>query len=520
MPVDSARNDYEIALPIWRRISDCYAGEQTIRGARERYLPRPNPDDPDANTRYEQYILRASFLNVVRRTLKGLVGLCFRRDPNLVAPIDFQPIFENADGTGKSIIQQAKLATRFVIGFGRAGMFVDYPNVPKPTTKKQLADGEIRPTVKIYNPEKVINWQTAIRGGLRVLSLVVIKEQYLIQSDGFTHSYGDQYRVLTLEDLLPTTGDEAIDNAPDVGTYMVRIFRKNVGKEFTRDSSGNIIPDETYRPTDGDGKPWTVIPFIFIGCEDNDPDIDDAPMGDLANVNIAHWHNSADYEESVYIIGQPTPYFTGMTELWYNKVLQGKVQLGSRRAIPLPPNSAAGLLQALPNSMAHEAMLHKEAQMIAIGANLIDSSKAPRTATESLIDDTNESSVLDTCGNNVSDAFQLALHWCAMYMGLDVPDSPGLIFNINTDSNLVNMTPQERQQLMMEWQGSAITWDEYRNALAKAGIATTDNATALTLIKENPPPPPSTMPKPVAPTDGNNNNEGGDPAINSQGSGN
>ncbi|MBL1368232.1 DUF4055 domain-containing protein, partial [Acinetobacter baumannii] len=106
------------------------------------------------------------------------------------------------------------------------------------------------------------------------------------------------------------------------------------------------------------------IPFMFVGSHNNDPEIDNPPMYDLAELNIAHYRNSADYEEAVYMMGQPTYWFSGLTKEWIKEVLGGKIQLGSVGGVLLPANSSAGLLQPTPNTMAKEAMDQKENQMV------------------------------------------------------------------------------------------------------------------------------------------------------------
>ena len=59
-------------------------------------------------------------------------------------------------------------------------------------------------------------------------------------------------------------------------------------------------------------------------------------MYDLAVLNIAHYRNSADYEESCFVTGQPTVWASGLTEAWVEDVLKGELRLGSFGGIPLP----------------------------------------------------------------------------------------------------------------------------------------------------------------------------------------
>jgi hypothetical protein len=98
----------------------------------------------------------------------------------------------------------------------------------------------------------------------------------------------------------------------------------------------------------------------------------------FAASNMAHYRNSADYEEAVYHAWAADAWFSGLTEQWVSDVLNGAIQLGSRAAhsSACPSTRSAGLLQpTLPNTLAKEAMDQKEAQMLALGAKLVEGSQ-------------------------------------------------------------------------------------------------------------------------------------------------
>ena len=129
--------------------------------------------------------------------------------------------------------------------------------------------------------------------------------------------------------------------------YTVRIWRK-----FSHDPHAKyILADEIVV-----GIPF--IPFAFVGAVNNDAQPDTPPMLDLANLNLAHYRNSADFEESAFVMGQPQLVITGVTEDW--KTEQGLVTFGARGALVLPIGGDAKLLQVSPNTLAKEAMLDNE----------------------------------------------------------------------------------------------------------------------------------------------------------------
>lgn len=441
----------------WDLISDCLAGSRRIKTRGDMYLPRPNADDvSEANlARYACYLDRAVFYNVTKRTMGGLVGQIFARDPIIEVEPELQVIIDDATGSGVPIIQLSKLISKYVVGHGRCGLWIDYPRTDGPITKAQ--QGEIRPTITPYRPNKIINWDEIVRGGLRILSLVVLEEPYVKTNDGFLKTFGIQYRVLRL------TG----------GVYTVALYRDSNLQEQA----------SIYTPVDASGKTLDKIPFIFIGPETNDTEINEPPMYDLAELNVAHYRNSADYEESAYIVGQPTPYFAGLSESWVSQVMGGKVQLGSRAAVPLPVGGTAGLLQAQPNTLPFEAMKHKERQMVALGAKLVETADIQRTATETSIDYSNETSILGAAADNVSDAFVRALRFCAAFIG----SSDIVKYQLNTEFDLLKLSPQERQEVIAEWQAQALTFSEMRENLRRAGVATLPDEKAKQEIKDNPP---------------------------------
>ncbi len=463
--VSFVKKELKLLLSLYYLIRDCIDGEVKIKAGKTKYLPQPNAEDEseENQARYKAYIERAVFYNVTARTLKGLVGQVFLRDPVIEVPSLLKIVEEDANGGGVSLTQSAKKAVAFVLAHGRAGLFVDYPATEGVASRAQLEAGDIRPTVNIYEPWRVINWRTTTRGAKEILSLVVLSETYVASDDGFEAKEAEQFRVLRLGKSLENV-EAGIDESEDV--YTVEIWQK---------SGGKFGIAETYQPRDSSGALLKEIPFTFIGAENNDVEIDNPPLYDLASLNIGHYRNSADYEESCFIVGQPTPYFAGLTEEWVNKVMKGVVTLGSRAAVPLPEGGTAGLLQAESNTMPYEAMQHKERQMVALGAKLVEQTTVQRTATEADLEATSENSTLSSSAKNVSAAYKWGLEWCAEFVG--VP-ATGIKFELNTDFDIANMTPQERQQTISEWQAGAISFSEMREGLRKAGVAKLDDKKA------------------------------------------
>src|SRR5215470_14867153 len=83
MDVSSTHPDYGAAAPQWSRARDVIAGEDAVKAAGEKYLPRL---DSQSEEEYAAYKARASFFAATARTLEEYLDIIFRRAPVLSLP--------------------------------------------------------------------------------------------------------------------------------------------------------------------------------------------------------------------------------------------------------------------------------------------------------------------------------------------------------------------------------------------------------------------------------------------------
>ena len=97
---------------------------------------------------------------------------------------------------------------------------------------------------------------------------------------------------------------EPLDSDPfDVEHCMyhrVLLLVEGVYTQRLYDENNKLVSDDIV-PRKSNGSTWDVIPFEFIGSVNNDETSDKAPLYDIAEVNIAHYRNSADYEDPVLL---------------------------------------------------------------------------------------------------------------------------------------------------------------------------------------------------------------------------
>lgn len=535
------RSETSALLSVWFMIKDAIEGETAIKGEygtraeyykspffktsqARTYLPQPNPLDKSKGNieRYKQYVIRAVYYNFCKRTRDGLVGQVFLRPPVVKKPSELNCLDNNADGKGLQLVQVAKRLTQSTLSYGRAGLLTDFPQTSGPLTPQQIADQGIQPTVVPYYPWQITNWATKMRGAQRVLSLVVLQETVVNEVDDFAVAETIQYRALRLD---PTTNEYYQEiHIPKANSGVVAKntqVQYDVTKVYPKDHSGAAIK---------------TIPFTFVGSDANDYEPDQPPMYDLCSLNIAHYRNSADYEESCFMVGQPTPVITGVTKYWVDTVLNGRIDLGSRGSISLPEGADAKLLQAEPNTMPKEAMAQKEEQALALGAKLVQNHKTVRTATEVMVDTTSETSTLHNVANNVSAAMEQALRWACMFIGVTPAETtdPGaadnqpsdtnnvVVYKLNTEYELTRMNANDRLAVIKIWQAGGIAWPEMRSVLKVDGTASMDDDEAYDLVQEEkaaatltttPIADPLQAPEPTAPENDPTNNPAPKPAA-------
>lgn len=459
--VDFVLEEVENMRPLWAVVRDCLDGQEAVKARGTTYLPMPNPLDtsPENRERYYAYKKRGIFMNFTQRTLQGMTGAVFGKDAEAILPDALMPLYNNVDGGAVTLDQQAKQVLSDVISVGRCGLLTDYPTRDKPASRADVSNGRVRPVIQFYFAEDIINWRYEIKDSIRILSLVVLRESYIAEDDGFKKDMKPQWRVLRLEK----------------GKYTVTLYRKDESGAFAK-VGGTVTPKQS------NGQPFDYIPFEFVGSSNNDAGIDPAPLLDLANLNIGHYRNSCDFEEMVHLLGAPTPVITGLDQDWVDNVLKGRIVLGSTVALPLPEGCDAFLLQIDESQLALSAMEHKERQAVALGARLVQNAKVQRTAKEAGMEEASEQSLLLSAAKNVNSAYKRALTSAARFAGAPITDDIG--YNLNTDFDILRLDSQGRAQLLAEWQRGAITFGEYRSILRRAGVATLDDEEAQEALDE------------------------------------
>lgn len=314
---------YNNMVGKWKKCRDIFEGSEVVKAAGSAYLPRLTNQSDDE---YNAYKERALFYPITGKTVSALVGLAVYRDPFLKYPDLMAPYFK--DTGGLQFYEYWCQAIQELLLLGRYGVLCDAP----------AGGGE--PYLSAYCAESIINWQTDESGNLTMV-LLVESTYERSTTDEFTLTETMGYRALRLVN----------------GEYEVEIYNAE-GVSVSK-------KNPTYR-----GKTLSYIPFFLANPYGISGTVVKPSMLDIVNINISHYHSSADLEHGRHFTGLPTPVAIGVDA---DTILK----IGSMTAwvIPDPQGDAKYLeftgqgLQSLEN-----AMKEKQSQLASMSARFIDNS--------------------------------------------------------------------------------------------------------------------------------------------------
>jgi hypothetical protein len=461
MAVETTHEEYDEYKPQWERMRDCIEGQDAIHAAGTKYLPKLDGqgssvyltnDGGLSNTEYAAYVKRALFYNASARTIDGLSGMVFRKEPVSELPPAMEPYMDSITLDGLSLQGFAEQIVEDILAVGRCGILVDYPRIESDALTVAQAEAlNIRPFLKHYTAESIINWRTRENGNKLQLSQVRLMEEVEEVNGDFDSVCIGQIRVLDLD---------------DAGYYRQRLYRQK--QDATQKKEWEQFGPDMY-PTMR-GVKMREIPFFFVGVKNNSPDIEEPPLLDLADANLSHYRTTADLEHGAHYTALPTAVIVGMQD----EAGGGDFFIGSRAAWLLrDPNAKAFFLEFTGRGLgALEARLAaKEQYMAALGARMLAPDKKGIEAAETArIRGNGEASVLSSIAQSVSMSIEKALAVYRDWLGI----SGDIKFDLNTDFLPTIMDAQTIRELVSAWQQGAIGFTDLVHNFKRGEIVEAD----------------------------------------------
>jgi hypothetical protein len=459
VPVNSTHPDYDANLIAWQRARDVIAGEDAVKTAGVKYLPRL---DSQTDDEYTAYKARAAFFNATARIADGYVGRIFRREPTFKLPDASAGIgraldtfVADADLLGTPLTAFAKNVAHDVITVGRAGSLVDWEDL-----------SEKRAYAVMYETEQIINWHTERVNGRNVLTLVVLKEHGSnkqqttpnaeVLADGhqddFRPEHVEQIRVLK---LVP--GSTPAADGSNSWSYQVEIWQQQRGK--TKRSKAEWVIVETRTPLRL-GKPLPLIPFVFHGPKHSLPKVDKLPLADVIAVNLDHYRLNADYKHGMHFTALPTAWVSGFDKT-------SNLRIGSSTAwVAETPGATAGFLEFHGQGLStfERAMTQDEQLMAVLGSRMLEEQKrVGETAASIELRQSGENSVLSAVSLSISDSLSHVLRWVYWWNSTEpTPEAIGdktVLMTLNSDFSLKGMASDEINAVVAAWKAGAISRD-------------------------------------------------------------
>jgi hypothetical protein len=194
-------------------------------------------------------------------------------------------------------------------------------------------------------------------------------------------------------------------------------------------------------------------------------------LSDLTDINIGHYRNSADYEDSIWYAGQAQPWMSGVDENHIQLINDNKIYSGSRQLMPVPAGESFGYASAPPNPLVRQAMLDKVELAKALGARFIQPGGVAKTATQAAGEMKVANSILSLISANVSEAYVKSIGFVGAYMGVD---STGVVFELNNHFVPEGATAQDIQQKVNAWLTGAIGLADHLNNMKNIGLVSQD----------------------------------------------
>jgi hypothetical protein len=431
-------------LPALHIVHDVEKGTLALRAAGKRYLPQEEAEDAGD---YQVKLARAVFFNVFRRTLQGLVGMVFRKEPKFGEDVPaaiagsegkddaakVEGHAENIDLAGCHWTVFAKELFEKAMRDGHSFILVDMPpRLPDGATRADEMKSGRRPYWVMREKAQAVNWRSETVNGRVRLAQITFRECSL-EPDG---EYGEK-EVVRYRVLRP-------------GSFQIFREVKDEGGKLTYvlDSEGLTSLSEI---------PVAVVYGHKTGFLTSAP-----PLLDLALLNLTHYQKYADLSTYLHIASRPILWFRGRDK---SKKVEAigpytffdVAEQNGEVAFAETTGAALGA--------AREDIRDIQEWMSVFGLSLlVKSSKKPATATEEILDNVAEESPLATAAQSLKDALEAALGFHAAYLN----EQSGGSVELGATVADLTLSP-EKLRVLMDAAGSKISLETLWSVMQRAG---------------------------------------------------
>jgi hypothetical protein len=423
MPVTNQHQLYSDSLIDWRETRDCIKGNSAVKKRREVYLPKMSGQTAED---YDRYQKKVKFFGATGRALDGLHGNIFRKAPEQSAEISetFTKSLEDVDLAGTSLDQFASDVIYDCLQTNWGAVLVDYARGGDAVSLADAENQGLRAYLKYYPAESVINWDYKVVNGKMQLAFCVLTEPYTLPDplDMFASTEYEKYRVLRLD--------------RETGDYIQDIYDGRISLEKPVESIAVKM----------NGKALKTIPLFTVPGALPEKSM----LYDLAQLNLQHYQDTADYQNGKHYTAIPTPIAIGLSPEYDDQGRPKPMFIGGTRFQYFPntehvTGADVKFLEFTGQGMKAlaDGINHLENQMAILGAHIIANEKRGVETAEALrIHRIGENGVLASFTRNISDQITKAVRLCAVWNGENETALDNWSINFNTDYDLTEENTQ------------------------------------------------------------------------------
>jgi len=462
--------EYQYWRDTWRTLRDCYVGEMEIKRKGDRYLPKL---EDMTKEEYAAYVERAVFFNMTLRTLVGLLGTLFNRNPvveNMPPKLDTS----NCSKLNQTLMQFVREVARELIHMGRYGVLLDMDD-----------QGKRPPYFAGYIAENIVDWTVREIEGRWVLTEIILRELRLarpILNPISLTPAGQILPNLTHVEMDTFSQDSAVTRAARrwIASYRVlrlegdpdapgeMIYRQYYHTSERGDASPEGTPYAKYTPTNR-GRPFRFIPFMFFGPFDNKPDADKSPLLDIARLNVSHYRSYAQLEHGRFFTAMP---------IYYAQVPEGQNEgsytIGSSVVWEVAKGDKPGILEFNGSGLKYltEACDKKEDQIAALGGRLVGVERvsAGQSNNNLMLKEANEQALLLNVANVIDVGMTALIRWWAIWQDVSPEEAAIIGFETNKDFLLNKAGAREYRAIQMMYEAGIIPVEVLYDFLRRAEV--------------------------------------------------
>ncbi len=402
-----------------------YGGTKTMRAEGAKFLPIHPMEHVK---KYEARLKIAIAFNALRKTVEGLSGMIFRRDPTGSEDMDAKIAaqLEDIDLCGNKLaIFLQKVSDNALID-GHTWVHVESPSTVNVGTELEAEKLGIRPYWINVKKKQAINWRFAKRGGKPVLTLFAYCETAYVEDGAFGAEEKQRIRVMREGLLDLTTGKRGAVRGELWELQEIEEQGKPV-KKWVRIQTYFLGID--------------VIPVFIVYSEQAGAYESRPPLLDLAYEQIEYYRVRSDRQKSMTFSSIAVPYCFGEKVCDDNGAPQ--IVWGADGMMLLnDPNASAGILESSGNGLnaTKEELQEIRGLMAALGLQMLVKTPGtqPTTATSDILDKSESNAALATFATGLEDATNQGLIIHGMYLNTE---KPGTI-EINRDFHEQFIDPQ------------------------------------------------------------------------------